>query len=36
MAINPSGTSGAHALAQVLEERRDWAGLIEGAVQSWT
>jgi tetratricopeptide (TPR) repeat protein len=29
MAINPAGTSGPHALAQVLEERRDFAGLIE-------
>jgi tetratricopeptide (TPR) repeat protein len=29
MAISPGSTSGAHALAQVLEARRDWAGLIE-------
>jgi tetratricopeptide (TPR) repeat protein len=29
MAINPGGTSGAHALAQVLEDRRDWDGLIK-------
>jgi tetratricopeptide (TPR) repeat protein len=29
MAINPGSTSGAHALAQVLEARREWAALIE-------
>jgi len=29
MAISPGSTSGAHALAQVLEARRDWAALIE-------
>jgi tetratricopeptide (TPR) repeat protein len=29
MAISPGSTSGAHALAQVLEARRDWAALID-------
>jgi len=29
MAISPGSTSGAHALAQVLEARREWAALIE-------
>lgn len=29
MAVSPGSTSGAHALAQVLEARRDWAALIE-------
>ena len=28
LAISPSSTSGAHALAQVLEARRDWAALV--------
>jgi tetratricopeptide (TPR) repeat protein len=29
MAINPGSTSGAHALAQVLEARREWRALID-------
>jgi len=29
MVISPGSTSGAHALAQVLEARREWAALIE-------
>jgi tetratricopeptide (TPR) repeat protein len=29
MAISPGSTSGAHALAQVLEARRQWAAIIE-------
>jgi len=29
MAISPASPSGAHALAQVLEARRDWAGIVE-------
>ena len=29
MAISPGSTSGAHALAQVLEARREWAALID-------
>jgi tetratricopeptide (TPR) repeat protein len=29
MAISPGSTSGAHALAQVLEARRDWRAIIE-------
>jgi len=28
MAVSPASASGAHALAQVLEARRDWAGIV--------